>query len=75
MTFDEWWDGNYDRDLSECGYAQAAWDASITAERERCAKLCEQIVDDCDSWEEEEGGNGGRVAAGLCAKAIARVNV
>ena len=39
MTFDEWRETHYDTSWSERDYAQAAWDAAVTAERERCAQL------------------------------------
>ncbi len=42
----------------------------VAAERERCAKLCEDVASQCDNWEEGEGGQGGSVAAGMCADAI-----
>lgn len=45
--------------------------AAVAAqERARCAGICEDVAGDCDSWEEGEGGAGGRVAAGLCADRI-----
>ena len=44
MTFDEWWNDNYDGDLNKHEYARLAWDDAISAERERCSKLCDEAA-------------------------------
>lgn len=44
--------------------------AAVAAERERCAMLCQAQASECDSWDEGAGGDGGRVAANMCAAAI-----
>jgi hypothetical protein len=43
---------------------------AVAAERERCAMLCDQQASDCGDWDEGAGGDGGRVAANMCASAI-----
>lgn len=52
MTFDRWWP-TYEKkfhrkygfeDGDQEKHARAAWDAAVRAERERCAKLCEEVV-------------------------------
>ena len=42
----------------------------LVAQRERLAKLCDAQALDCQSWDEGAGGDGGRVAANMCADAI-----
>lgn len=46
LNFKTWWD----KSVFSCGLplhqstARAAWEAATLAERERCAKVCEEIV-------------------------------
>jgi hypothetical protein len=47
MTFEEWWASEErDRDWYLPLIAEAAWNAATAAERERCAKVCEQQLDE-----------------------------
>lgn len=45
MTFDEWWVTLETREQNSTNYAltKEAWQAALAEERERCAKLCEEI--------------------------------
>lgn len=49
MTFDEWWDAdaltqtNPYREDSPAYWAWEGWQAGVMAERERCAKICDEI--------------------------------
>ena len=36
----------------------------------RAEKVCRDQAADCDTWDEGAGGDGGRVAANMCAAAI-----
>lgn len=43
MTFQEWWDSEErDSDYFLPVIAEAAWDAAVAAERERCAAICDR---------------------------------
>ena len=42
MTFDEWAKGNCVYDV-ERGFARRVWQAAQDAEREACAKVCEEL--------------------------------
>ena len=44
MTFEEWW-GDAFPDLDDYELAQAAWQAATAAERERCAKVAEGLLE------------------------------
>jgi hypothetical protein len=51
MTFDDWLatDGDYLNDSDDAAraarlMARRAWDAAVAAERERCAKLCDEMA-------------------------------
>lgn len=44
MTFKEWWDSEErDEDWFLPIITQAAWDAAVVSERERCAAVCEAL--------------------------------
>lgn len=64
MNFDEWREIYFAGPLMNEAMARAAWDAAIAAEREACAKVCTEIMDDFwtgdDRWE----------AARHCAESI-----
>ena len=51
-------------DPAECGHwsspAHVQWriDKAVTEDRERCAKLVEQVADDCDEWRPLDGSRG-----------------
>jgi hypothetical protein len=56
MTFEEWWEkggGGAHGVVKE--FARIAWEAATAAERERCAKVCEDNRDDPDSHKDYEG--------------------
>ena len=41
MTFDEWRESYHPDPLMNEGMARSAWDAAVKAERDACAKLCD----------------------------------
>ena len=41
MTYDEWRESYYPGPLMNEAMARAAWDAATSAERDACAKLCD----------------------------------
>lgn len=45
MTFDEWWQQEPVSDFSgvQASHVEAAWNAAVLAEREACAKVCEEL--------------------------------
>jgi hypothetical protein len=43
MTFDEWLSRTIPLDPAQQMVAKCAWEAAIKAEREACAKVCEEI--------------------------------
>ena len=66
MTFDEWWlseerePNSFARKVSK-----VAWDAAVDAERARCAKIAEQVIDPVDSPLTELSSNAARLIAEL----------
>jgi hypothetical protein len=48
MTFEEWWEteGRKWEPSGQSNVAWMAWEAATTAERERCAKVCEDVSDE-----------------------------
>jgi hypothetical protein len=71
-TFDQWWEqhgAKYSADachMSEFHMASTVWAAAVTAERERCAKLCEEQVQNATDWDSSYWDQ----AAVRCAAAI-----
>ena len=56
MTFEEWLDGNeVVSELKPAWIADAhiVWDAATLAEREACAKVCEELIA-CDEYDPGE---------------------
>ena len=66
MTFDEWHQKQLDGDTDNCpheAWERTAWDAAILAEREACAKECEEFISEVQS-------RFANAAFGQCATAI-----
>ena len=53
MTYQEWARKQYEEGhgLSWQPSAKDAWEAATIAERERCAKLCEEMIQRADDWD------------------------
>ncbi len=56
MSFENWWHINMPNLVSgdEAGdqvIARATWEAAVNAERERCAKLCDEMVQNAKDWD------------------------
>lgn len=54
MTFDDWWEQN-SADLTWRVECQAAWDAAVAAERERCAKVADAYAAGFEDVQRAEG--------------------
>ena len=78
MTFDEWWDAICEEvwrmdDRETADFVRAAWEAATQAERERCAKLCDEIEAKAvahDKFSRSDSEFGKAAAADACAEAI-----
>ena len=71
MTFEEWWvKGNWLGTYEERLRAKAAWQAATEAEREACAKVCEDITTSGDWADSHEEIVSWGVGTSDCADAI-----
>ena len=78
MDFQKWWSQHghgmwRDEKALASQVSRAAWDAATNAERERCAKLCEEIEAKArahDTFSRSDIEFGKAAAAEACAEAI-----